>query len=186
MFGHNPLNYGNIHNLLHHAETYTFKADDHFDVEPTDPAKAGQYVKAKWLGDPPHYNWQLTFTDGSNGNGGHDNATGLVKWLQNNDVGPAGHKSRGQGVKFESLPDSDQATADAAPPPASDSDCASENREDGATDDVCGDCLSGFTEDDTGTCVADAEDEEEKSNTMRNLAIGGVIVCVIGIASQLR
>jgi len=36
-------------------------------------------------------------------------------------------------------------------------DCASENREDGADDSVCGDCLSGYTEDDTGTCVADRD-----------------------------
>ena len=54
-------------------------------------------------------------------------------------------------------------------------DCASENREDG--EEGCGDCLSGFEEDDTGTCVAVAEDEEEEeSNTMRNLAIGGVVI----------
>ena len=34
-------------------------------------------------------------------------------------------------------------------------DCGSENREDGADDTECGDCLSGFTEDATGVCVAD-------------------------------
>ena len=33
-------------------------------------------------------------------------------------------------------------------------DCAGENRVKG-TDDVCGSCLSGYTEDDTGMCVAD-------------------------------
>ena len=175
MFGHNPLTYGNINTLLHHAETYTFKADDHFDVEPTDPAKAGQYVKAKWLGDPPHKNWQLTFTDGSTGNSGFDNATGLVNWLQSNDVGPPSHKSRGQGVKFNSLPDSDQTTADAAP--ASDSDCASENREDGATDDVCGACLSGYSEDDTGVCVV-----SEVAEGDNKLLYGGIGVGLLAVA----
>ena len=112
MFGRN-LDNTRFYTLLKNAEIKNFYADDHFDVEPTDSAKAGQYVKAKWIGEHPR-NWELTFTDGSKGSGAFDNATQLVNWLQNNDVGPAGHKSRGQGVKFESLSPSDQATADAA------------------------------------------------------------------------
>ena len=49
-------------------------------------------------------------------------------------------------------------TATVFNPPADDpADCGSENREDGADDSVCGDCLSGYTEDDTGNCVADRD-----------------------------
>ena len=179
MFGHNPLNYGNIHTLLHNAETRIFKATD-YDIEP-DAGYSGKYTTFKWNGS----NYIPTFNDGSTGNAGNMNATQSANWVRT-----VLSKTKGHGVKFESLSPDDEGTSGNGNgngggngDPA---DCASENREDGATDDVCGDCLSGFTEDDTGTCVADAEDEEEESNFTRNFAIGAVIVCVIGIASQFR
>jgi len=150
--------------LLKNAETKNFHADDHFDVEPTDSAKAGQYVKAKWLGEYPR-NWELVFTDGSKGSGGFDNATQLANWLQNNDVGPVGHKSRGQGVKFESLPSTDQATADAA---------TTENEDDS----------NGDLETSTDGVGANLEPEEsEKDNT---LLYGGIGVGVLALILVLK
>ena len=57
-------------------------------------------------------------------------------------------------------------------------DCATENRESGAKPGDCGDCLSGFTADATGVCVADVADETE---TETNWLIYGVIgVALIG------
>ena len=53
----------------------------------------------------------------------------------------------------------------------------SENREDGADDTECGECLSGFTEDDTGVCVADAINDEGTNWLM----IGGGIATVVVI-----
>ena len=44
-------------------------------------------------------------------------------------------------------------------------DCPSENREDGADTTQCGDCLSGFTEDDTGVCVADSTDDDTEETS---------------------
>jgi len=60
-----------------------------------------------------------------------------------------------------------------------DSTCATENRA-ANTDGTCGDCLSGFTEDDTGTCVADVAEEEETNwllygGAFALLAVGGVM-----------
>ena len=61
-----------------------------------------------------------------------------------------------------------------------DSTCATENRA-ANTDGTCGDCLSGFIEDDTGTCVVDAAEAEEETNWLLYggafalLAVGGVM-----------
>ena len=65
-------------------------------------------------------------------------------------------------------------------PAGGNSTCATENRA-ANTDGTCGDCLSGFTEDDTGTCVADAAEAEEETNWLLYggafalLAVGGVM-----------
>ena len=58
-------------------------------------------------------------------------------------------------------------------------DCATENRESGAKSGDCGDCLSGFTANATGVCVADVADDETETET--NWLIYGVIgVALIG------
>jgi hypothetical protein len=56
-------------------------------------------------------------------------------------------------------------------------DCAGENRVKG-TDDVCGSCLSGYTEDDTGVCVADVADVAETETNW--LLYGGIGVVALG------
>ena len=185
MFGHNNISWTPINNLLM-AEMKTFNATS-FDVEPTDSSKAGQYVTATWTADPPHRNFTLKFSDGSSGGSGHTSATALVNWLQANEVGPPGHKSKGQGVKFESLSPADAGNDTGGSTGGDDGtgdggtakDCATENREAGATDTECGDCLSGFTADATGVCVADVADDETETET--NWLIYGVIgVALIG------
>jgi len=107
----------------------------------------------------------LIFTDGSKGSGGFDNATQLVNWLQNNDVGPAGHKSRGQGVKFESLSPSDQATADAA---------TTEDDSNGDNGDSNGD-----NGDSNGNGSSDDTEETEDDNLMLYGGIGIAVLAVI-------
>ena len=61
-------------------------------------------------------------------------------------------------------------------------DCPKENREDGADDTECGVCLSGFTEDVTGVCVADVvTTEEESEDSKKWILLGSVgIICVAG------
>ena len=180
MFGHDSLNYGNIHTLLHNAETRTFNAGTEKPASWT-----GDYYEIYCSGGGAYRTAFLKSTGAQfGGNRGNTSMTDAEKIAlvvnslpsgsyyevmpcgsnpSNNTGGTSGRSGNGNG----------NGNGNGEPV-----DCASENREDGATDDVCGDCLSGFEEDDTGTCVAVAEDEEEESNTLRNLAIGGVIVGV--------
>jgi len=68
---------------------------------------------------------------------------------------------------LDAHPDSDPDTDTDTDP----NDCASENRVK-ETDDSCGDCLSGYTEDETGACVADSDETEEKKTNW--LLYGGI------------
>ena len=61
----------------------------------------------------------------------------------------------------DSDPDTDPDTDSDTDTDTDPNDCASENRVK-ETDDSCGDCLSGYTEDETGACVADSDETEEK------------------------
>ena len=63
----------------------------------------------------------------------------------------------------------------AEPADSGSSTCSTENRV-ANTDDTCGDCLAGFTEDDTGVCVADADTDEEETNW---LLYGGIAALVV-------
>ena len=65
--------------------------------------------------------------------------------------------------------------APAEPADSGSSTCSTENRV-ANTDDTCGDCLAGFTEDDTGVCVADADTDEEETNW---LLYGGIAALVV-------
>jgi len=58
-------------------------------------------------------------------------------------------------------------------------DCASENRNVN-TDETCGDCLSGYSEDDDSICVADEPEEEEKKTNW--LLYGGIAAAVAAFA----
>ena len=58
-------------------------------------------------------------------------------------------------------------------------DCPSENREAGADDTVCGACLSGFTEDATGVCVADVVITDETKEGTNWLLYGGIGIAAI-------
>ena len=51
-------------------------------------------------------------------------------------------------------------------------DCASENRNVN-TDETCGDCVSGYSEDDDADCVAD-EEEENGINWLMIIGVGAV------------
>ena len=175
MFGHDSLNYGNIHTLLHNAETRTFKAATEKPASWT-----GDYYEIKCNGGGFYRTAYLKSTGaqavGNYGTSGSTDAEKIADVVQALPDGSyyevidcnGGNTSGGSG--------SGNGNGNGNGEPV---DCASENREDGATDDVCGDCLSGFEEDDTGTCVAVVEDEEEESNTIRNLTIG-VAAAVIG------
>ena len=185
MFGHNPLNYGNIHTLLHNAETRTFNATE-FDI-PNTTSNNNLSVAVKWVEATETYHFK-----GMPFNYYQDTGTNQARLVQLSNIGEyGGVKARldaGQGLIFESLSPHDSPTVPdltgenpnlggGTPPNGNGEpvDCASENREDGDTEDECGDCLSGYEEDDTGTCVSVPEEEDE-SNTMRNLAIGGVVI----------
>lgn len=186
MFGHDSLNYGNIHTLLHNAETRTFNA--------------GTEKPASWTGD--YYEIYCS--------GGGAYRTAFLKSTGAQFGGNRGNTSMSDAEKISlvvnSLPSgSYYEVMPCGANPSNNTggtsgngngngngngepvDCASENREDAAGgEEGCGDCLSGFEEDDTGTCVAVAEDEEEESNTIRNLAIGGVIIGVAYIYIKSR
>ena len=176
MFGHDSLNYGNIHTLLHNAETRTFNAGTEKPALWT-----GDYYEIYCRGGGAYRTAFLKSTGtqfgGNRGNSSMSDAEKIALVVNslpsgsyyevmpcgsnpsNNTGGTSGRSGNGNG----------NGNGDEEPV-----DCASENREDGE-EGLCGECLSGYEEDDTGTCVAIVEEEEE-SNTMRNLAIGGVVI----------
>jgi len=165
MFGHNPLNYGNLHTLLHNAETRTFRSGteadwdydgDLYTIEPAD----GNIAK-------------LTDPEGQTELIGNADMPLVEATLKAIEAIPDDGVYRLQGYTKDDEVDNSPTTN---PNPPS---CASQNRETNATTPVhseggCGDCLNGFTEDDTGTCVADVA---EDTNWM---LYGGIAVVVIG------
>lgn len=58
-------------------------------------------------------------------------------------------------------------------------DCPSENREDGADATECGDCISGYTADATGVCIADVETDDATKEGTNWLLWGGVAIAGI-------
>ena len=176
MFGHDSLNYGNIHTLLHNAETRTFKA--------------ATLKPASWTGDY----YEIRCTGGGAYRTAFLNSTGAMVGAHRGNASWA--DSDKIAAVVNSLPNGSyyvvKACRQNVPPPSSPPSsgngngngngdetpagpCLDENREDATDETGCGECLSGYEEDDTGTCVAIVEDEEE-DNTMRNLAIGGVVI----------
>ncbi len=176
MFGHNNISWTPINNLLM-AEMKTFNATS-FDVEPT-AGNEGKYNDAKWYSSTDSY-WVQYEGNTGRSNSGKTSASDLTNWLSN-----VLASSQGQGITFSELSPADAGNdtggstgGDDGTGGATAKDCATENRESGAKPGDCGDCLSGFTADATGVCVADVADETE---TETNWLIYGVIgVALIG------
>ena len=145
MFGHDSLNYGNIHTLLHNAETRTFNATE-FDI-PNTTSNNNFSVVVKWVEATETYHFK-----GMPMNYYQDTGIEDARFVKNSTVGEyGGVKARldaGQGLIFESLSPYDApkntnpdftppATTGGTPPNGNGEpvDCASENREDGDTED---------------------------------------------------
>lgn len=176
MFGVNVLSSVPITHLLM-AEMKTFNATS-FDIEPSDPAKAGQYVGVKVVGANYHYKLptKTVFEDGAlktianDGdflNSGQDNADKIKDWAlikQNLD--------KGYGLKFSSLLPADETGGGGTA-----KDCSTENRQAVAGDTAtCGSCLSGYVEDETGVCVAVVTDVAKTETNW-------LLYSVIGVAA---
>jgi hypothetical protein len=164
MFGHNALSNKIPFNMLN-AEFRTFKAATSL---PADYTTGDIYViKRNLTPAGVETNYWSAYLDGAKIGDNFGDNTG-------NDETAATTSA------VNSLPDgSYYVTSDAdLPSEGGDSTCSSENREAGATDDVCGDCLSGFSEDATGVCVADvATDESAETNWLLygGLALAGIL-----------
>ena len=177
MFGHNNISWTPINNLLM-AEMKTFNATS-FDVEPT-AGNEGKYNDAKWHSLTDSY-WVQYEGNTGRSNSGKTSASDLTNWLSN-----VLARSKGQGITFSELSPADAGNdtgvstgGDDGTGGATAKDCATENRESGAKSGDCGDCLSGFTANATGVCVADVADDETETET--NWLIYGVIgVALIG------
>tara|TARA_R110001592_G_scaffold163112_1_gene396831 strand:+ start:62 stop:619 length:558 start_codon:yes stop_codon:yes gene_type:complete len=177
MFGVDVLSSVPISHLLM-AEVKTFNATS-FDIEPSDPAKAGQYVRVKVVGANYHYKspTKTVFEDGAlktiandgdflNMGTGRTAAT-IKDWaLIKQSI------SDGYGLKFSSLLPADE-TGDGGTA----KDCSTENRQAVAGDTAtCGDCLSGYVEDETGVCVAVVTDVAKTETNW-------LLYSVIGVAA---
>ena len=146
------------------------------------------HAEAAWDYDGPYHsitpsNWgynswsNITWSDGSSG-GSHATAESAVSYIETATQNPDSDLPyRISG--FDTNPDLHKKSGNTNSPTTNPNpkDCPSENREDGADDTECGECLSGFTEDDTGVCVADAINDEGTNWLM----IGGGIATVVVI-----
>tara|TARA_B100000530_G_scaffold202253_1_gene129065 strand:- start:2 stop:574 length:573 start_codon:yes stop_codon:yes gene_type:complete len=178
MFGHDSLNYGNIHTLLHNAETRTFNAATEKPASWT-----GDYYEIKCRGNGAYRTAFLKSTgEQATSNMGNQTMLDSQKIAYAVAALPSGTyyeviggdcmpSSSSGGTSGRSGNGNGNGNGDETPA----GECLDENREDATDETGCGECLSGYEEDDTGTCVAIVEEEEE-SNTMRNLAIGGVVI----------
>ena len=161
MFGHDALSNKIGFNLLN-AEFRTFRATE-FDIDKKNPA-FGE-VNAKWVDSTNSYHFKAYGMDDWADTGQMD----ADKITSNQDIQTK--IAAGQGLSFTSLSPNDDGTGDGATA----KDCSTENREAGAKSGDCGDCLSGFTADATGLCVADVADETETNW----LLYGGVAIALI-------
>ena len=178
MFGHDNISWTPINNLLM-AEMKTFNATS-FDVEPT-AGNEGKYNDAKWYSSTDSY-WVQYEGNTGRSNSGKTSASDLTNWLSN-----VLTMSKGQGITFSELSPADAGNdtgtgTGTGTGTSTAKDCPNENREAGATDTECGDCLSGFTANATGVCVADVADvADDETETETNWLIYGVIgVALIG------
>jgi len=165
MFGHDTLNFANINNLLM-AENKTFNAATPLPADYIwDESDKVYVIKAK------NATYHAGYLDGVKVTGWMGNSTMTTEQKINStkSVLPIG--------SYYVLSDAELPTA----PP--DKDCPSENREDGATAWECGDCLSGFTEDATGVCIADVDTSTDETDGATKGGTNWLLYGGIGIAA---
>tara|TARA_B110000444_G_scaffold260494_1_gene307694 strand:+ start:1348 stop:1899 length:552 start_codon:yes stop_codon:yes gene_type:complete len=176
MFGHNALNYANFGSLVFGAELKKFRASTEVSKDDT-----SNYYVIK-----PVTSLYVSYFSKSGEKIGSNYGTGIASQPMIEKVNSA----------IASLPDGStyilegffpdegvENSPDTASPSNADTDpndCAGENRVKG-TDDVCGSCLSGYTEDDTGMCVADEDpaDDTEDTNWLLYGGLGAVALVAV-------
>ena len=175
MFGHDVISWTPINNLLM-AEMKTFNAsaevtkDDssnYYVIKPTNAGYVTYYSKSGEQVGSNYGNAEMSMMETVNS---------VISSLPDGSTYIIDGFFPGEGV--ESSP------ATGGSSDTDSNDCASENRVKG-TDDVCGDCLSGFAEDSTGVCVAEvsADETDETDETETNwLLYGGIGVVALGAA----
>ena len=171
MFGHNALNYANLGSLVLGAELKKFRAstevskDDtsnYYVIKPTNAGYVSYFSKSGEKVGSNYGNAEMSMMETVNS---------VISSLPDGSTYILEGFFPDEGV--ENSPDTGSpSNADTDP-----NDCAGENRVKG-TDDVCGSCLSGYTEDDTGVCVADVADVAETETNW--LLYGGIGVVALG------
>lgn len=170
MFGKN-LDNNRFYSLLKNAEFAAQASPTIFDIEP-DTGSSGT-TTVKWNGK----NYIPKFIDGSSGNAGTYNATQTASWLRN-----VLAKTKGQGVKFESLSPDDEALNEIEEEDDSNGDDSNgDGVVKGCTDSTATNYDATATEDD-GSCEFE-EDEEEEDKT---LLYGGIGVGVLALILVLK
>ena len=174
MFGHDTLDYSNIGSLVLGAEVKTFRAstevskDDssnYYVIKPTSAGYVTYYSKSGEKIGNNYGNSEMTTAETVNS---------VIASLPDGSTYILEGFFPDEGV--ENSPDTGSpSNADTDP-----NDCAGENRVKG-TDDVCGSCLSGYTEDDTGMCVADEDpaDDTEDTNWLLYGGLGAVALVAV-------
>ena len=164
MFGHNAFVWTPV-NVLHAEAAWDYDGPYH-SIAPANAA---------------YNSWSnITYSDGSFG-GSFETAESAVSFLETTMHNPDPDLPyRIEGFDTNTDPNFDKKSGNTNSPTTNPNpkDCPSENREDGADDTECGDCLSDFTEDATGVCVKAINEKEDTDWLM----IGGGIaaVAVIG------
>ncbi len=162
MFGVDVLSSVPISHLLM-GESITFNATE-FDIDKKNPV-FGE-VKAKWVDATNSYHFKAYGMDDWADTGQMD----ADKITSNQDIQTK--IAAGQGLSFASLSPNDDGTGDGGTA----KDCSTENREAGAKPGDCGSCLSGFSEDETGVCVAVVTDVAKTETNW-------LLYSVIGVAA---
>jgi hypothetical protein len=167
MFGVDVLSSVPITHLLM-AEVKTFNATE-FDIDKKNPVFGT--VEAKWVDATNSYHFKAYGMDDWADTGQMD----ADKITSNQDIQTK--IAAGQGLSFASLSPNDDGTGTGTA-----KDCSTENRQAVAGDTAtCGDCLSGYVEDETGACVAlvKTSGTADVANTETNW----LLYSVIGVAA---
>jgi hypothetical protein len=160
MFGVDVLSSVPISHLLM-AEVKTFNATE-FDIDKKNPVFGT--IEAKWVDSTNSYHFKAYGMDDWADTGQMD----ADKVTSNQEIQTK--IAAGQGLSFASLSPNDDGTGTGTG--TGEKDCSTENRESGAKPGDCGDCLSGYVEDEAGVCVAEIADVAE---TETNWLLYGVI-----------
>jgi len=168
MFGHDTLNFANINNLLM-AENRVFNSTTPNYITKTIGDSSGVYAGQE--------RYIVTYGDAVGALTGRQAAT-LSDAIAD---ATSGERSNSTTYQIDSYWPKDEVLATDSNNTGGDesADCPSENREAGADDTVCGACLSGFTEDATGVCVADVVITDETKEGTNWLLYGGLAIAAI-------